>query len=137
MLRDEVIYEKGTEVFIFKYVRGFKELKIDEFIMGEVVTSKMSDDLSFHGSSYYVMNYTVLGKDCNVYFGNMEYPTQGNSFFMTKDMYIKHWIDREKKNNEKIEEIRDANKTIERLIYLVNNSDIKTIEKDNVQKIRK
>lgn len=122
----------GDEVLIFNYIREWGINQDDEhYIKGSIVKSEMSDDLSYHGSPWYVINYTVLGEDGTIYFGNYKYPTLGNSFFMTQEDYI-HYLERKIANNqEKILELNKENQKNKAMIENVQkretNQDIKKL----------
>lgn len=120
----------GDEVLIFRYIREWGINQDDEcFIRGHVIKSEMSDALSYHGSSWYVMNYTVLGEDGKKYFGNYKEATIGNSFFMTQVDYI-HYLERKiVVNQEKISKIDEENKKIQKMIENVQNKKIKQLVK--------
>ena len=86
---DEEVLNVGDEVLIFKYIQewGINQ-DYEHYIKGYIVKRKMSDDLSYHGSTWNVINYIVIGEDGKEYFGNYKIPTLGNSFFMTQEDYI-------------------------------------------------
>ena len=110
----------GDEVLIFRYIRewGINQ-DYEHYTRGNVVKSEISDDLSYHGSPWCVMNYTVLGENGTLYFGNYKHPSLGNSFFMTQEDYI-HYLERKIANNqEKILEINKENKKIQQMIESV------------------
>lgn len=112
----EEVLNIGDEVLIFKYIR---EWGIDQdykhYIKGYVIKRKMSDDLSQHGSSWNVMNYTVIGEDGKEYFGNYKDPVLGDSFFMTQEDYV-HYLERKiRENQEKILEISKENQEIQKM----------------------
>lgn len=107
----------GDEVLVFNYIRewGINQ-NYEHYIKGNVVESEISNDLSHHGSPWYVMNYTVLGEDGNKYFGNYKHPTLGNSFFMTQEDYT-HYLEKKiLSNQEKILELKKENRKKVRLI---------------------
>ena len=113
------------EVLVFKYIRewGLNQ-DYEHYVRGNVVKSEMSDDLSYHGSPWCVMNYTVLGDDGIQYFGNYKHPTLGNSFFMTQEDYI-HYLERKIANNqEKMLEINKENQNIQQMIESVKNKSL-------------
>lgn len=115
----------GDEVLVFKYIRewGLNQ-DYEHYVRGNVVKSEMSDDLSYHGSPWCVMNYTVLGEDGIEYFGNYKHPTLGNSFFMTQEDYI-HYLERKIANNqEKMLEINKENQNIQQMIESVKNKSL-------------
>ena len=107
----------GDEVLIFKYITEWGlHQDYEHFIKGKVVKSEISDDLSYHGSPWYKMNYTVLGEDGKKYFGNYKHPHLGNSFFMTKEDYIYYLKNKLINNKEKILKITTENKKIQEMI---------------------
>lgn len=110
----------GDEVLVFRYIREWEINQDHEhYIRGNVVKSEMSDDLSYHGSPWCVINYTVLGENGTLYFGNYKHPTLGNSFFMAQEDYI-HYLERKIANNqEKILEINEENQKIQQMIEKV------------------
>ena len=113
MLNDKEIYENGTEVLIFKYIPSWGvNQDTDNYKKGIIIKSEESHDLSYHGSPWYVTNYTVLGEDGYKYFGNYKEPTLGNSFFMTKEDYISFLKRKINYNKEKIILLEDKNKKI-------------------------
>ena len=105
------------EVLIFKYIPEWGlHQDYEHFIKGNIIKSEISDDLSYHGSPWYKMNYTVLGEDGKQYFGNYKHPHLGNSFFMTKEDYIYFLKNKLKNNKEKILKITTENKKIQEMI---------------------
>ena len=94
------IIPNGTEVLIFKYVREWGSNQNDEnYILGTVQSSKISDDLSCHGSPWYEQIYEVLGEDGKIYRGNYGSGLIGNCFFRTKEDHI-NFLKRKITNNE-------------------------------------
>ena len=84
------IIPSGTEVLIFKYIREWGPDQDDEnYIIGTIQSSRTSDDLSYHGTSWYEQIYEVLGEDGKRYVGSYGRGLIGNSFFMTKEDYIR------------------------------------------------
>ena len=84
------IIPNGTEVLIFKYFRERGPYQDDEnYIYGIIKSSKTSDDLSYHVTSWYEQIYEVLGEDGKRYVGTYGRGLIGNSFIMTKEDYIK------------------------------------------------
>lgn len=126
---EEEVLNIGDEVLIFKYIR---EWGIDQdykhYIKGYVINRKMSDDLSYHGSPWNVMNYTVIGEDGKEYFGNYKEHTLGDSFFMTQEDYI-HYLERKiRGNQEKILEISKKNQALQKMI--------ENVKTEKIQKVR-
>lgn len=110
----------GDDVLIFRYIHQWGiHQNIERFIRGNVIKIEMSDDLSYHGSSWYVMNYKVLGEDGKEYFGNYMHPTLGDSFFMTEEDYILYLERMIAKNQNQILEINKENNRIQKMIEKV------------------
>lgn len=119
------IIPNGTEVLIFKYIREFGPYQDDEnYIHGIIKSSKTSDDLSYHGSSWYEQIYEVLGEDGKIYIGTYGRGLIGNSFFRTKEDHIKilkckisdnmkKIINLKEKNDNYIQEINDLETKLE------------------------
>ena len=116
MAVNEKVFGNGTEVLIFKYMEGWRNQDTEHFIRGTIVHSEKSGDISYCGNPLYVMNYTVLGEDGNKYFGNMGHHIFGESFFMTREMYINHLVSILVDNESKIEKINEENKKISDMI---------------------
>ncbi len=113
------ILENGTEVLIFNYISGGLYKDMEHYIRGNIIKSEMSDDLSYHGSPWYVVNYTVLGEDGNEYFGNYGEHTLGDNYFMTEEDYINYLKGSIQINNERILKIKEENNELEEMIKKV------------------
>ena len=104
------IIPNGTEVLIFKYVREWGSNQNDEnYILGTVQSSKISDDLSCHGSPWYEQIYEVLGEDENIYVGCYRTGIIGNSYFRTIDDHIRVLKNRINDNEQEILKIQEKN----------------------------
>ena len=104
------IIANGTEVLIFKYVREWELNQDDEnYICGIVQSSKISDDLSWHGSSWNELIYEVLGEDGNIYIGTYGRGIIGNSFFRTKEDQISILRNRITNNEQEMLKIKEKN----------------------------
>ena len=113
----EKILENGTEVLILNYISGWGlNQDIEHYIRGIIVKSEISDDLSYHGSPWNVIYYTVLGEDEKEYFGNYGHHTLGNSFFMTEDDYVAFLNRKISLNEERILEVEIENKKLKEMI---------------------
>lgn len=119
------IIPNGTEVLIFKYFRERGPYQDDEnYIIGIIESSKTSDDLSYHASSWYEQIYEVLGEDGKRYIGTYGRGLIGDSFFRTKEDHIKvlkskisdniqEIIKLKEKNDNYIQEINDLETKLE------------------------
>ena len=113
---DKKVFEKGTEVLIFKYVSGWKNQDMEHFIKGKIIDNEISDNISYFQKPLYVINYKVLGEDENTYLGNMGWHVLGDCFFMTREMYIDFLYNCIITNEEKIKDILDKNNRIKSII---------------------
>ena len=106
----EDLVKNKTEVLVFKYAygRGPNQDMI-HYIKGKVVESKLSHDLSIHGSCHYENIYTVLGEDGTYYRGTYRTAWIGNYFILTISDYIKYLEQSISLNNEKIEMMKKEN----------------------------
>ncbi len=109
--------EIGDEVLIFRYIpsRGPNQ-NYRDYLKGKVVSSELSEDISYHGSAQYVNNYTVVDEDGKKHYGNYYTPYLGDSFFMTKEDYIDYLEDILLSNNCKIQVIKVENTRIKTLL---------------------
>lgn len=125
------LYENGTEVLIFNYIPEWKkEQDFYHFIRGKIIKSEISNDLSYHGSSWNITNYTVLGEDGKEYFGNYKNPHLGDSFFLTEEDYVLFLKRKIAINEDKIQNIRNDNRKI---YELINEIELKENHETNVK----
>ncbi len=96
----------GTEVLIFKYIRE-RGLQQDNFHFkrGIIQSSKLTEDLSTHGSIWQKHFYTVLGEDGQLYFGTYGSGSVGGSFFRTPHDHMAYLANLICRNDKKIEEL--------------------------------
>lgn len=118
------IIANGTEVLIFKYVREWELNQDDEnYICGIVQSSKISDDLSWHGSSWNELIYEVLDEDGNRYVGSYGRGVRGNCFIRTREDYIRFLKDRINYNKQEILKLNEINdRYIREMVKLENES---------------
>lgn len=129
----EKIIPNGTEVLIFKYVREWGPNQDDEnYIVGTIKSSRMSDDMSIHGSLKCVQIYEVLGEDGNRYIGTYGNGIIGNSFFRTKEDHIKILKRKQSTNREKILKLQEKNFEYDKQIGLLE----KEIKKNDKNKYK-
>ena len=63
-MKEEKVLPNGTEVFIFKYIREWGLNQDDaNYIKGRIQNSQLTEDLSYHGTEWRKVFYTVLGED--------------------------------------------------------------------------
>ena len=119
------IIPNGTEVLIFKYIRGWGSRQDDENYIskGIIKSSKQSEDLSYHGSPWYEQIYEVLGEDGKEYTG-----TYGNGSEFNGDMFfrtIEHQINvvnlKISDNEEKILKLKEKNNEYLKKIAILEN----------------
>lgn len=104
----------GDKVIIHHFINDDCENK--DLKIGVVVGSKMSEDLSYHGSSHYEQIYTVKDDNGNIYEGTYRYDyihfgCVDKTYFLTPEEQEKEWrkkiIGLEKEINEKYNKIQD------------------------------
>ena len=111
----------GDEVLIFTYIPSWgAKQDYKNYLKGKVVSFELSDDISYHGSAQYVINYTVVDEDGKKHYGNYYTPHLGDSFFMTQKDYV-DYLERviSNKNNE-ILDMRRINRRIRKRINSFN-----------------
>ena len=115
----------GDEVLVFKYI---SEWGINQdyfnFKRGKVLEKELSKDLAYHGSSWNVLCYKVIGDDGRIYFGNYGRPIIHDSFFMVGEDYINYLNRMINKNLEKIQMIDKENKKIQNIIDSFDNNKV-------------
>ena len=122
-----------TQVLIFENKRERSYQDEENFIIGIILSSKKSEDLSYHGSSWYEQIYEVLGEDGNRYYGCYGHGGfNGNSFFRTKEDHIKIIRSKIKKNEESILALYDENTKYQQQI----DSILKNNQTNNLQKVK-
>ena len=84
------IIPNGTQVLIFYVPKGHLPQNSDEakFIKGVIVSSHESEDLSYHGSPWYVQIYTIIGDDGEEYRATHNSALIGSYLFRTPDEQI-------------------------------------------------
>lgn len=130
------IKPNGTEVLIFKYVRENSYQDENNFITGIIISSKQSDDLSYHGSSWYEQIYEVLGEDGKKYYGCYGDGLIGSSFFRTREDHIKRIKNKIKRNEETILNLQDENVKYQQQINSISKNEPKPIKKTYKVKIK-
>ena len=119
------IISNGTEVLIFSESKNndSKILKKKKSIKGVIISSKKSEDLSYHGSPWYEQIYTVLGYNGKTYeatYGS-ENSLIGNVYILTVDHYIKYINHLIEENNKKMIDLQTENESLrEMLTYFTN-----------------
>ena len=79
------------------------------YIIGIVQSSTLSNDLSYHGSSWAEYVYNVVGADGKTYIGTYGKGIIGNSFFRTKEDQIRFLMRKINDNKQKIINIEEEN----------------------------
>ena len=116
-MKEEKVLPNGTEVFIFKYIREWGLNQDDaNYIKGRIQNSQLTEDLSYHGTEWRKVFYTVLGEDGKNYFGTYGHGSIGGSFFRTPADHIKALKNKKNQNKEKIQLLEEANEEIENQI---------------------
>ena len=106
----------GDEVLRFaKRNNPCKDI-LEPYIVGRVISSELSEDLSYHGSSWYEEIYEVLGEDKKIYIGTYGSAVIGDSYFLTREDYIQYLLNVRKWNLERIRKVRNINVEIRKVI---------------------
>lgn len=127
------IIPNGTEVLIFKYIREWGPNQDDEnYIIGTVHSSKTSDDLSYHGSTWYEQIYEVLGEDGKRYIGTYGSGLIGNSFFRTKEDHISVLKRRINNNEQEILKLKEKNDRYFRKIITLENESKQQCQSESI-----
>lgn len=131
------VLENGTRVLIFKYVRGWSPNQDNEhYISGVIKSSKLSDDLSCHGSPYYEQIYFVLGDDGEEYYGVYGRGLLGNAFFRTIEDHITYLETEISQNNNQIKKLENINNRYKEIINDLERQKLESIiEKISKEKI--
>ena len=117
------IIPNGTEILIFRYFKSYRNYQDDlNFIKGVIITSKQSEDLSYHGSPYYEQIYEVLGEDGKKYIGTYNSGLIGNYIFRTREDHIKRLKKLIYLNNQELLKIQNQNTEYETQINLISNN---------------
>lgn len=112
----------GEEVLRFRKKNYSPEYSLEPYVVGTVLSSRMSHDLSYHGSPWYEEIYEVLGEDGSVYIGNYGSAITHDSYFLRREDYIRYLSYVQKKNRENIQIIRKFNRDIQGVIQQLQSS---------------
>lgn len=119
------IISNGTEVLIFSESKNndSKILEKKKSIKGVIISSKKSEDLSYHGSPWYEQIYKVLGEDGKEYTGTYGKGSvfNGNMFFRTKEHQIYVLNLKISKNKEEILKLKEKNDEYLKKIAILEN----------------
>ena len=111
---EKEILRNGDEVLVFSSYNTYDSLVDSDYIEGVVESSINSEDMSYHGSPWYVRIYTVIGADGKTYKATKKGLI--GDYLMTKDEYSKYLKDRIAVNNSKISELKNTNLKIKQKI---------------------
>ena len=119
------IIPNGTQVLVFYQPTGHKYQNSNEgkFIKGTIISSKESEDLSYHGSPWYVQIYTILGEDGEEYEATHNSNLVGAYLFRTPEEQVDRIKYAIQDNHNKID---DINKENERLTVALNSLQLLT-----------
>lgn len=106
------VLPNGAEVLIFNYISEWGPNQDEEqFIRGVIKSSKRSDDLSSHESTWHEQIYTVLGEDGKEYCGLYGRGIIGNAFFRTIEDHINYLMSKISQNDQKMKNLENENNT--------------------------
>lgn len=104
------IIPNGTEVLVFIDNKNYNQkLSEIDFVKGKIISSKESDDLSYHGSPWYEQIYTVLGEDGKEYKATHRMAVINNTFIRTIEDHIGYIKLAMKENLKKIDDLKNKN----------------------------
>lgn len=107
------IIPNGTEVLIFFDSKNCSNNDVEKsFIKGVVISSKMSEDLSCHGSPWYEQIYTVKGENDNIYEATYLISAFEEFYIRTIEDYINYLNYKIKENHKKIINIEKENQEL-------------------------
>lgn len=112
------ILPNGTEVLVFPYIDPQYENKNNyNFKKGIIITSTNSEDLSYHGTSWYKRIYYIKTEDNKDIIAVYGHPSQiTNNYIRTKNDHIDHLMNQALKNQNKVLELLDENEKIQSTI---------------------
>lgn len=105
----------GDEVLIFSAIYdnpNYKDVIKKPFQKGKVKDISLSDDLSYHGSPWYVNVYTVIGEDEKPYVGTYKNCDVGSVSYLTEEDYVSYLDNQIDYNIQKIRDLRELCKEI-------------------------
>jgi hypothetical protein len=105
----------GDEVLIFSAIYdnpNYKDVIKKPFQKGKVKDISLSDDLSYHGSPWYVNVYTVIGEDEKPYVGTYKNCDAGSVSYLTEEDYVSYLDNQIDYNIQKIRDLRELCKEI-------------------------
>lgn len=130
------VVQNGEIVFVFTGFASPSERDDTKYIKGKVISSQQSDDLSYHGSSWYVQIYKVLlenGQTVTCTEGS-PYSFISNHFFRTAENYL-HVINYDvSENNKKISELKKYNQALLEVANEIIKKDKQDIKKRKLEK---
>ena len=115
----------GDNVLVFENYKYISPFEILPFINGTVVECRESDDLSYHGSPWYVYLYKVIGEDGNTYLGSYRSSIIGNAYYYKVEDYIEYLKYIKEHNENEILELTQKNQSIDELIESMKEKQLK------------
>lgn len=113
-MRMEKIIPNGTEVLIF--FNSKNDYEEERFIKGVIISSKESEDLSYHGSPWYVQIYKIKGENGQIYEATHQSPLFGAFYIRTIEGYLAYLEYKIKENKKKINDIENENMNLSNII---------------------
>lgn len=110
----EKIIPNGTEVLIF--FNSKNDYEEERFIKGVIISSKESEDLSYHGSPWYVQIYKVQDENGQIYEATHQSPLFGAFYIRTIEGYLAYLEYKIKENQKKINDIENENMNLSNII---------------------
>ena len=110
----EKIIPNGTEVLIF--FNSKNDYEEERFIKGVIISSKESEDLSYHGSPWYIQIYKIKGENGQIYEATHQSPLFGAFYIRTIEGYLAYLEYKIKENKKKINDIENENMNLSNII---------------------
>ena len=115
---------EGTEVLIFKYVRGASKQDNYNYIRGKIKYFNEEGTLLYHNSTKEVQIYTVIGEDNQEYIGCYGIGLIWDYYFRTPEDQIK-FLKQERQNNlDEIQKINKKNYELDKMITYLNQEEL-------------
>ena len=127
------IIPNGTNVLIFNKVDSQGINDETKFIKGVIIDSRESQDLAYHGSSWYEQIYKVQGEDGKIYTGTYGSAFVGDFYIRTLSDYLKRIRFLIEDNHKKINDLNTKNAILNNILLSLIPDKKEENNKDSVQ----
>ena len=130
------IVPNGEIVYVFYGCERAEDKDYTRFKRGKVVNSYQSDDLSYHGSSWYVQVYELVLEDgsrikCT---NGTVYNFISNRYFLTTDQYLNVINYNITQNLDKINELKKRNEALLEIAHCIVKEEKQDTKKRKLEK---